>query len=177
MHRLAKLPNSCYTKNVSIVGRRCLGVEPRGRDGSHNSLCPRWHPDLPRRRAGAHDPACRRRLLRWLAAPRTTTFRFDHPLAAFTVRKERRPRGGAHWYVYRKRAGRVQKTYLGKAEDLTLQRLTAVAAALADQVAGTGAHRVSQDAAMHAHATDSQVSVLGSPLLITKLYLPPPARS
>ena len=34
-------------------------------------------------------------------------------------------RGGAYWYGYRRRSGKLRKVYLGKASDLTLDRLIA----------------------------------------------------
>ena len=59
---------------------------------------------------------------RWLDDARTTTFRVNHPLGSFTARKEQRQRGGSYWYAYRKQGGRRHKGYLGRAEELTLQR-------------------------------------------------------
>src|SRR5215212_4779181 len=61
-----------------------------------------------------------------------TTFAFASTAGTFTARKERG--GHAHWYwkAYRKRAGKVHTTYLGKSTDLTLDRLIAAAAVLAD---------------------------------------------
>jgi hypothetical protein len=58
----------------------------------------------------------------WLAAATTTTFRFEHPLCNFTARRERK-RDGSYWYAYRTRGGALQKAYLGKSADLTLDRL------------------------------------------------------
>src|SRR5262245_19139395 len=47
-----------------------------------------------------------------------------------TARKERRA-GGFYWYAYRRQHGTLRSAYLGKSEDLTLGRLTAVAQRLA----------------------------------------------
>src|SRR5215212_6973017 len=60
-----------------------------------------------------------------------TTFAFVSAAGTFTARKERG--GAAHWYwkAYRKRAGKVHTNYLGKSTDLSLDRLSAAAAALA----------------------------------------------
>jgi hypothetical protein len=44
-----------------------------------------------------------------------------------TVRKERRPRGGAYWTAYRRRGHRVCKVYLGPTATLTEARLMAAA--------------------------------------------------
>ena len=41
----------------------------------------------------------------------------------FTVRNEHRVHGGAYWIAYRKRAGRLRKTYPGKVEKPTLKIL------------------------------------------------------
>jgi hypothetical protein len=62
------------------------------------------------------------------------------------------PRGGAYWVAYRTAAGRQHKVYLGKAEDLSLERLDEAAAALTGRVAGSA----------------------GLPLLATKLFVPRP---
>jgi len=66
----------------------------------------------------------------WLAAATTTTFRFEHPLCNFTARRERK-RDGSYWYAYRTRGGALQKAYLGKSTDLTLDRLQEIAAGFA----------------------------------------------
>jgi predicted ATPase len=68
----------------------------------------------------------------WLMDQQIHSFSFRHPLGAFTARRERK-RHGWYWYAYRKRAGRLRKAYLGKTEELTLERLNAVAAALIGQ--------------------------------------------
>lgn len=65
----------------------------------------------------------------WLTAPQTTTFRFQHGDSSFTARRERR-RGGWYWYAYRRQAGQLLKSYLGRSEDLTRDHLAAVAGAL-----------------------------------------------
>ena len=65
----------------------------------------------------------------WLADQHIQSFSFRHPLGTFTARRERK-RYGWYWYAYRKRAGRLYKAYLGKTEELTLERLNAAAAAL-----------------------------------------------
>src|SRR5688572_17868968 len=67
----------------------------------------------------------------WLAVATTTTFRVLHPCGNVTVRRER-VREHPYWYAYRKRRGRLVKAYLGKASELTLARLHAVACALAE---------------------------------------------
>jgi LuxR family maltose regulon positive regulatory protein len=67
----------------------------------------------------------------WLTHPATRSFSFQSPSGRCTARKEHRSRGGEYWVAYRKRGGKLHKTYLGKAGDVTLSRLEDVAAALA----------------------------------------------
>lgn len=57
-------------------------------------------------------------------------FIFEGSNGHFTARREIR-RGMPYWYGYRRRGGRLSKTYLGKSEDLTLERLEQASAALA----------------------------------------------
>ena len=85
----------------------------------------------------------------WLADDAARSFSFRSPAGGYTARKERRQRGGAYWVAYRTAAGRQHKLYLGKAEDLTPDRLTEAATTLARRVAGL-------------------------PLLATKLFVPRP---
>ena len=65
----------------------------------------------------------------WLE--QASTFAFEGPTGTFTARKERMKRGGAYWKAYRKRAGKLHRAYLGKSNEVTLERLQAVAAVLA----------------------------------------------
>jgi LuxR family maltose regulon positive regulatory protein len=88
----------------------------------------------------------------WLADDAARSFSFRSSSGAYTARKERRQRGGSYWVAYRTAAGRQHKLYLGKADDLSLERLDAAAAALAG--------RVTVEA--------------GLPLLATKLFVPRP---
>lgn len=68
----------------------------------------------------------------WLMDQHIQSFSFRHPLGTFTARRERK-RQSWYWYAYRKRAGRLRKVYLGKTEDLTLERLNAAATFLNSQ--------------------------------------------
>src|SRR3712207_5176270 len=67
----------------------------------------------------------------WLTDPVTRSFSYQSPSCKYTARKENRSRGGEYWVAYRKRGGKLHKAYLGKAGDVTLERLEDVAAALA----------------------------------------------
>ncbi len=66
----------------------------------------------------------------WLTEPGLRSFSFRNSRGTYTARKERRSRGGEYWTTYRRHSGRLRKAYLGKAEDLTLDRLDEVAAVL-----------------------------------------------
>jgi len=57
----------------------------------------------------------------WLE--QATTFAFTSPAGRFTARKERQARGGGYWKAYRTSHGTLHRVYLGKAQDLTLDRL------------------------------------------------------
>jgi predicted ATPase/DNA-binding CsgD family transcriptional regulator len=52
------------------------------------------------------------------------SFTFETPRMTFTARREQRP-GGWYWYAYRRILGKLRSAYLGKSEELTLQRLNA----------------------------------------------------
>jgi LuxR family transcriptional regulator, maltose regulon positive regulatory protein len=67
----------------------------------------------------------------WLST--ATAFTFTCADGMFTARRERASsgRGGWYWRAYQRRGGELKRSYLGKAEELTLERLQAVAASLA----------------------------------------------
>src|SRR5215213_8744349 len=60
-----------------------------------------------------------------------TTFAFRSPSGHFTARKERQARGDGYWKAYRTSHGTLHRVYLGKAQDLTLDRLNHAATTLA----------------------------------------------
>ncbi len=64
----------------------------------------------------------------WLKAH--TSFSFRGQYGRLTLLKESRPRGAGYWYAYHTGAGRAQKRYLGRAENMTFTRLEEVARAL-----------------------------------------------
>ncbi|GCE28462.1 hypothetical protein KDA_39460 [Dictyobacter alpinus] len=66
----------------------------------------------------------------WLADGLHPSFSFKHAGGTFTARQERQRRGW-YWYAYRKRAGQVLKTYLGRPKELTKDRLAHAASVLA----------------------------------------------
>src|SRR5687768_11960092 len=65
----------------------------------------------------------------WLADGQNPSFTFTNAVGTCTVRRERRRRG-QYWYAYRRRAGKLYKRYVGKTDELTLDRLNAAADAL-----------------------------------------------
>ncbi len=69
----------------------------------------------------------------WLETATTFTFRSEQ--GSFTAYKERsgNKRGGTYWRAYRKLHGKLHRAYLGKSEELTLERMKAIAAMLAGQ--------------------------------------------
>jgi predicted ATPase/DNA-binding CsgD family transcriptional regulator len=64
---------------------------------------------------------------RWLE--RHQSFSFKAGRMTFTARKEQRP-GGWYWYAYRRSQGKLHTAYLGKSEELTVERLNTIAQAL-----------------------------------------------
>src|SRR5713101_4337832 len=61
----------------------------------------------------------------WLSS--ATTFYYESRLGTFTAHRESRQRGDQYWTAYRRIAGRLRRVYLGKADQLTPQRLEEVA--------------------------------------------------
>jgi LuxR family maltose regulon positive regulatory protein len=68
----------------------------------------------------------------WLVG--ATAFAFRSTDGTFTAHKERRGLTQEYWKAYRRRAGRLHRAYLGRSEELTLDRLTTVAAELEDKL-------------------------------------------
>jgi predicted ATPase/DNA-binding CsgD family transcriptional regulator len=68
----------------------------------------------------------------WLANEQNKSFSFRNDLGTFTARRERQ-RNGWYWYAYRRSKGKLHKVYLGRTEELTLERLKVAAAALHGQ--------------------------------------------
>jgi LuxR family maltose regulon positive regulatory protein len=79
----------------------------------------------------------------WLGDATSFVFRSQH--GTFTAHKERRGATQEYWKAYRRRAGRLQRVYLGKSGELTLDRLNAVAAELGNK---TSAHALASAAAL-----------------------------
>jgi predicted ATPase/DNA-binding CsgD family transcriptional regulator len=66
----------------------------------------------------------------WYAWLQTATiFRVRSPLGTFTMRREQagHKHGAWYWRAYRKRGGKLHRVYVGQGEEVTLERLNAVA--------------------------------------------------
>ena len=79
----------------------------------------------------------------WLAS--ATAFAFRGTDGTFTAHKERRGPTQEYWKAYRRRAGRLHRVYLGRSEELTLDRLNTVAAELGNKIS---AHATASDAVL-----------------------------
>ncbi len=65
----------------------------------------------------------------WLSL--ASTFYYEaHPGSSFTAHREQRQRGSHYWTAYRRHQGVLSRVYLGKADQLTPQRLAEVALTL-----------------------------------------------
>src|SRR5437879_4048108 len=69
----------------------------------------------------------------WLST--THVFAFRSMFGTFTARKERasNQRGGWYWRAYRRCKGKLHRVYLGKSDEITLDRLNAAAMTLTRQ--------------------------------------------
>ena len=94
-----------------------------------------------------------------------TAFTFTSPFGSFSARKEQRTRGGWYWKAYRTSNGALHRAYLGKTENLTLERLERAAVMLAPASPPVDVPLVSPPPA----------PVVSMPLhlLATKLFVPP----
>jgi LuxR family maltose regulon positive regulatory protein len=110
----------------------------------------------------------------WLTDDAARSFSFRSPAGTYTARKERRQRGGAYWVAYRTAAGRQHKVYLGKAEELTPERLAQAAAALARRVADVAEPMGAAPPAPGGMPGRTGQGAAGLPLLATKLFVPRP---
>ena len=98
---------------------------------------------------------------RWLSHSAQRSFAFGSSLGTFTARKERKQKGGWYWVAYRQVQGTLYKFYLGKSENLSLDRLLLAAATLA------------QRAELRTQRRRAPQHIEATPLIATKLVLPP----
>ncbi len=59
-----------------------------------------------------------------------TTFYYEGREGVFSAHREHRRRGGSYWIAYRRQAGVLRRCHLGKAHQLTPERLQTVAGTL-----------------------------------------------
>jgi LuxR family maltose regulon positive regulatory protein len=71
----------------------------------------------------------------WLEGASSFSFRSEH--GSFTAHKEARAPTRAYWKAYRHLGGRLQRVYLGRSVELTLERLVQAAAELAGSATAT----------------------------------------
>jgi predicted ATPase/DNA-binding CsgD family transcriptional regulator len=83
-----------------------------------------WYVDTHEHQLAVGTPAW----YSWLQE--ASLFAFVAESGSFTARKEMKPHGATYWKAYRKRGGRLYHAYLGKSEQLTLERLNAIAVLL-----------------------------------------------
>src|SRR5262245_51799016 len=97
----------------------------------------------------------------WLTAPETTSFHFEDDGASFTARRELR-RSRVYWYAYRRRGPRLAKVYMGRSDEIDLDRLCVTAARLSS-TAPSGRRAAKSKAAPARGIEASYVSHLPAP--------------
>ena len=97
----------------------------------------------------------------WLA--RLGSFHFQGKLGHFTARQERKQRGDAYWYAYRKAHQLRFKRYLGATDTLTLAKLEQTASVLHEAALGA----IPEDEALNARpAKPTPDGLAVGPLLV-----------
>ncbi len=165
-----QFPNMCYT-----VWELLFGNQPMMSMSKHEQAMPVVQGETLLYQQGGQDerlPVGTPAWHAWLNTART--FSFQSALGTFTARKEQasNKRGGGYWRAYRKRDGKLHRVYLGKSEELTLDRLNAVAAALAGQDGVEGDEREPGQRSLHPATDVSQPPARWSstlPLPLTSL--------
>lgn len=109
----------------------------------------------------------------WLNEADTCSFTYQSPEGTLTARREQR-HGCRYWYAYRSQQGHLAKTYLGKSEELTEERLHTAALLLQKE----GATRVPPASTLPTTqlagiARPTNFSVPPLHLLTTKISVPP----
>ena len=119
-----------------------------------------YHDGVQERRVAVGDAAW----WHWLAGEGSTTFRYANGGASFTARRERKHRR-SYWYAYKRQGSTLRKVYLGKTDDMSLDRLDSAAHALAQPQPGGDNHRASRPSRTRGESGRE-------PLLPTKLVIP-----
>ena len=104
----------------------------------------------------------------WLQG--ATTFAFVSDSGTFTARQERGGRAGWYWKAYRRQGGKLRTAYLGKSQNLTIDRLNAVAAALAQREPTPMTHAPAQTEAVAVSAGTTTAVGLSPTGTITFLF-------
>ncbi|GCF11294.1 LuxR C-terminal-related transcriptional regulator [Dictyobacter arantiisoli] len=110
----------------------------------------------------------------WLGKATSTTFSYYSSHGSYTARKEQvgNHRGGWYWKAYRKSQGTLYRAYLGKAEDLTMERLDEIARTLARRIHGQYAASSDFSEVELQPASQKNSITAVTPLLSTKLHPP-----
>lgn len=110
----------------------------------------------------------------WLAD--VSSFSFQRASGdIYTMRKEKVQRGGAYWYAYHRRDGRMTKRYLGRDGDLTLARLEAAPSTARYVTNGNGERP--RRRGFRASGSSGSAAASETPLLATRMLMPrTPAR-
>jgi LuxR family maltose regulon positive regulatory protein len=110
----------------------------------------------------------------WLNEPEPRSFAFSSTQGTLTARREER-HSTWYWYAYRSRGGHLRKVYLGKSEELTLERLHEAAALLSPD-STTNPRQIGTLSTSQTPATPVRSSPVSMPslhLLTTKISVPP----
>jgi LuxR family maltose regulon positive regulatory protein len=105
----------------------------------------------------------------WLADAQNRSFAFKNHAGTFTARHERQ-RNTWYWYAYLKHAGKMRKAYLGKPEELNLERLIEVAIVLSGRRNASSSGRQAERVLTSQFALPPTVSnLLRRPHLLVKI--------
>ena len=117
--------------------------------------------------------------LAWLNETDVRSFAFRDAAGSFTARKERKQHGDGYWVAYRKLAGKLHRVYLGKSNELNLERLHQAAVTLArpevkQKAAEPNTRRpIGEDSLIHTklYAPPAQPDLVSRPHLLERLSL------
>lgn len=108
----------------------------------------------------------------WLNDEQTVSFAYRSACGGFTARRERQ-RNGWYWYAYRRIGGKLYKRYLGRASDLSAERLHRVDMAFVNVESLPGARRFSSEQALatasRLHPPPPRPSLVARPRLLERL--------
>ena len=136
---MGEVPNICYTVLEQVCWNR-LGISMSNENQTTAIVAGEtliYQRDGQNYQLGVGTSA-------WYAWLQTAmTFRVRSPFGTFTIRRERagNQRGDWYWRAYRRRGGKLHRVYVGKADEVTLERLNAVA----KQLFGQGEEEVNSE--------------------------------